>query len=446
MRVSRTVLHVPFTYFPDSCGGTEVYVHGLAKSLERVGWRSVVAAPAIKSGSYVHDGVSVHRFAISPTLDISNAYGEPDKRAAEGFAAIVDEVSPAIVHLHAHTSAVSAQLVGIAHEAGAKVVFTYHTPTVSCSRGTMMLFGRTPCDGKVDWRRCAVCTMSARGLPRLASYAISSLPIHLSAALSTLTRGAAASTALRMPGLIASRGNWFARLIRNVDAVVAVCNWVKEVLERNGVPKDKLLLSRQGIGNPVHRIKIKRLSSEKGNTRRIAFFGRLDPTKGLDILVSALRQRPTADVRLDVYAINQAVSYDGSHHTSATTLATDSRVRFCSPVPPESVVDVMSDYDFVAVPSRWLETGPLVALEAFAARVPILGANLGGISELVRDGVNGLLVPPNDTEAWAKVLDLVASRPKLSDELRRGIQEPRTMDDVARDMSGLYCGLVPQDV
>ena len=67
--------------------------------------------------------------------------------AAEGFRTIVAQVRPDIVHLHARTAAVSERLVDVAHAAGARVVFTYHTPTVSCARGTMMLFGDTPCDG-----------------------------------------------------------------------------------------------------------------------------------------------------------------------------------------------------------------------------------------------------------------------------------------------------------
>ena len=56
----------------------------------------------------------------------------------------------------------------------------------------------------------------------------------------------------------------------------------------------------------------------------------------------------------------------------------------------------LSRIDVLAVPSQWLETGPLVVLEAFAAGTPVIGSDLGGIRELVSDGRDGLLVPHDD--------------------------------------------------
>ena len=69
-------------------------------------------------------------------------------------------------------------------------------------------------------------------------------------------------------------------------------------------------------------------------------------------------------------------------------------------LPPNMVVDAMRGCDFVAVPSRLLETGPLVVLKSFAAGIPVLGTRLGGIAELVTDGVDGMLFAPDDPAAW----------------------------------------------
>ena len=92
----------------------------------------------------------------------------------------------------------------------------------------------------------------------------------------------------------------------------------------------------------------------------------------------------------------------------------------------------------IAVPSRGLETGPLVVLEAFAAGVPVLGSNLGGIAELVRDGVDGALVALDDVGAWAQAIsDLSADRERI-EKLRQGIQPPRTMRAVAAEMAVIY--------
>jgi hypothetical protein len=62
-RAACGILHVPYTYFPDPCGGTEVYVRGLAQRLSALGYYNVVAAPAAASATYEHADLQVHRFA-----------------------------------------------------------------------------------------------------------------------------------------------------------------------------------------------------------------------------------------------------------------------------------------------------------------------------------------------------------------------------------------------
>ena len=120
----------------------------------------------------------------------------------------------------------------------------------------------------------------------------------------------------------------------------------------------------------------------------------------------------------------------------------DPRLMLRTTVVPEKVVSVMAEYDLIAVPSRLLETGPLVVLEAFAAGVPVLGSNLGGIAELVRDGVDGILVAPNDAAAWAAAIGRLVEDRNAIDALRCRIAPPRTMDAAASDMAALYAEIL----
>jgi glycosyltransferase involved in cell wall biosynthesis len=242
--------------------------------------------------------------------------------------------------------------------------------------------------------------------------------------------------------LIDRRGEQFKRLMTKADAVVAVCSWVEGVLERNGVPAEKITLSRQGIdGN------LKRTTSRSSRRRsedaalRLAYFGRLDPAKGVDLLTGALRSRPDAEIRLDVFAVVQPGA-EATARALRRLAVEDSRLRVLDPLPAERVISVMVDYDLIAIPSRWLETGPLVALEAFAAGVPVLGANLGGIAELVRDGVDGVLLASDDLAGWADAIGRLARAPKEVDMLRGNVEHPRTMNDVAHDMVILYANLL----
>jgi glycosyltransferase involved in cell wall biosynthesis len=77
-------------------------------------------------------------------------------------------------------------------------------------------------------------------------------------------------------------------------------------------------------------------------------------------------------------------------------------------------------------------------LEAFAAGTPVIGSNLGGIAELVRHEVDGLLVQPaSSPAAWAEALRRVCQDPSLLASLRAGIRAPRHTRQVAAEMKSL---------
>jgi glycosyltransferase involved in cell wall biosynthesis len=442
-QASPAVLHVPYTYFPDSCGGTEVYVRGLAQRLSALGYANAVAAPAAATAMYEHAGLAVYRFAtdLRPRVDL--AYGVPDEIAAEGFRTIVAHVRPDIVHLHARTAAVSERLVDVAHGAGARVVFTYHTPTASCARGTMMLFGETPCDGIIETERCLACVLAASGIPKLLARAVAAVPDTLYARAAAIAGPSRSLSALRIPDLIASGRRRFLEFIGKVDHVVAVSQWVSEVLKRNGVPARKITLSRHGIVMP-ERMPRPMWRHDQAEPVKIAYFGRIDRTKGPDLLVQALKIIPGANVRIDIFAIRLSAGPDRDYEWLETQARQDRRVNLRASISPDKVMGLMAEYDLIAVPSRWLETGPLVALEAFAAGVPVLGANLGGITELVRDGVDGILVAPDDPVAWAATIRRLADDRHVIGRLRAAIVPPRTMDGAADDMAKLYARILPR--
>src|SRR5215471_3123631 len=80
------ILHVPYTYFPDAVGGTEIYVESLVVALRshRVG--GAIAVPGRANAEYGHNGVPVFRFATDHNAGVAQAYGAPDAVAARSFA------------------------------------------------------------------------------------------------------------------------------------------------------------------------------------------------------------------------------------------------------------------------------------------------------------------------------------------------------------------------
>jgi glycosyltransferase involved in cell wall biosynthesis len=432
------VLHVPFAYFPDAVGGTERHVAALISALRAYGIESAVVAPGSCDRIYVHANVPVFRLAVASRSGRAQAYGAPDRRVAKSFGELAEQLRPQIVHLHARSAAVSTALIDAARRAGARIVFTYHTPSVSCVRGTMMWMGREACDGRLDRLRCGACLLAAYGIPSPLRNLVARTPAAIGA---VVDRSGAhrAATALLLPSLIEAAHRDFRETIRHADRVVAVCRWGWNALRLNGVPEDKLVLCLQGLPQSDVSLASRHIvdNDVAPGTLRLGYFGRLDPAKGIDILIEAVRRISSALLRLDIFAVRQIGSVPYARDLERRA-AGDQRIVFRPALPPEAVRGAMRACDLVAVPSRALETGPLVVLEAFAAGTPVIGARLGGIAELVTDGIDGVLVPSDKPAEWARAILDLANRPDRIARLRAGIRPPRTMEAVATEMAAIY--------
>ena len=434
--MTMRVVHVPFGYYPDPVGGTEVYVAGLATALRRHAVESAVAAPASGADDrvYAYDETVVHRFAVGPPRDVSELYGDGDAAAAAAIGRVLDEHHADVLHLHAFTSAASLRAVRAAHERGVAVAFTYHTPTASCVRGTLLRDGRGPCDGQLLEQRCASCLLEGRGAGDTVRAVLSRLPVSVGSTVAGTGATGPWVTALRARELTRLRHDAFRQLLQEADAAVAVCDWVRLLLIHAGAPPSRLFLSRQGIGAQHGRV----VPRQPSDTLRLVFIGRLHQSKGIHVAVQAITSMRTLPATLDIFGVAQdadAVRYEAALRSLA---ASDPRIRFRPPVPSADVVSALSAYDATVVPSQWLETGPLTVLESFAAGVPVVGSNLGGIAELVEHGRDGWLVTHNDVGAWKSAIDRLVTDRGLLARLAAGVRPPRSMDDVATEMASVY--------
>ncbi len=435
------VLHCSYSAHPDPPGGTEVYVSALCRSLDQQGVESVVVAPGERDESLEWHGLRIRRYALTPPQELEQLYGASDAETTRRFARLLDEERPDVVHQHALTSASSSAVAREANARGVPVVFTYHTPTVTCQRGTLMEWGTTQCNGRLDVARCTACSLHGLGAGASASRVLARMPGVGGRLLGSLGLAGGAWTALRMSSLLKIRHQEVEAFFSLVDRFVVLTPWVGELLRANGVPEHKLTLSTHGIESAVSPAGRRR---GRRATLRVAHLARMDPTKGTALLVDALRSVPGADISVDVYGVIQHAGSRELVEAVRRAALEDRRIRLHPPIPHESVVPTLGRYDLVAIPSQWMETGPLVALEAFAAGVPVLGSALGGLADKIQDGTNGLLVHPHDSvEAWRDVLDRCRRDRDLVAHLARGVSRPKSMHDVASEMLSLYSTLAP---
>jgi len=105
----------------------------------------------------------------------------------------------------------------------------------------------------------------------------------------------------------------------------------------------------------------------------------------------------------------------------------------------------MTGVDWVVVPSLWWENAPLVILESFRHRKPVIAADIGGMAELVQHGRNGLLFRRGDAGDLARIMSRAATEEGLWSSLRGGIAPVATMTDVAAAHARLYAQLLEFD-
>lgn len=434
------VLHVAYSAPPDPPGGTEIYVAGLSRALEPLGVSSIVSAPGPAEARFEHAGLRVRRFEMrSDQLSVAELYGDGDPHAAASFGRLLDAECPDVVHQHALTAACSTRLVLEARRRGIPVVFTYHTPAVSCQRGTLLQFGHSPCDGVLDVVTCSACVLDGLGVSGAVGRVLSQTPSSLGAAIGRFGLSGGPWTALRMTRLIESRFEEIRAFFERVDRIVVLSEWVSDVLRRNGVPDKRMTICRHGVDVPLE----PRALHQPGETLRIVHLGRLDPAKGTLLLAKAVSQVPELEVALDIYGIAQSAQGGALAAALQAIADIDPRIRLFGAIPHEQVVATLAAYDLVAIPSQVVETGPLVALEASAAGVPVMASNLGNLRSLVDDGVSGRLVGEyGSAAAWtAAIRQCVADR-EIAARWREIVAPPRTMTDVAIEMHALYADVL----
>jgi glycosyltransferase involved in cell wall biosynthesis len=426
-------------YFPDSVGGTEIYVSGLARELAARGIVSTIAAAAsgAQSADYVRDGIAVHRYPCAEN-DLAARRGDAPPRDFKAFVAWLAAQPRGIYHQHSWTASCSFHHIAAAKSLGFKTVLTVHVPAYICLRGTMMEFGRDPCDGRVEAVRCAMCWSQGRGISESLAQALGRIPQFVSAAAYRSAGDSRLLTAVGARELVATRKRQIAAIAEASDRIVAVCGWLRDALRVNGVAESKLVLSRQGIDRAFAAPTM----NSGGDVFRIGFLGRCDPVKGLAVLLEAVAMVPRdAKFELIVHAVANTDDDRKLRDVLLAKFAGDPRIKFLPPVPHAELPAVMASFDLLAVPSQWLETGPLVVLEAQACGVPVLGSDLGGIAELVTPGVDGQLVAFSDPAAWAAAIgDAVAGKLECLGQAHAP-RSVRTMADAASDMVALYAGL-----
>jgi glycosyltransferase involved in cell wall biosynthesis len=425
-------------YLPTSNGGTEIYVSELSKRLRAAGHDVLIAAPEALGQSertYELDGFNVYRYPIPLRATRDEAQGRVVVRGAELFHEWLRRTMPDVVHVHTYVTGLGLAELRAAKATGAKVIATTHAASLgfTCQRGTMMRWGSKLCDGIVRPAKCAACQLQHRG---------AGVPFALGAALIPPSVGSIArrlpgklGTALGMTNLITHNQAAQREMLDLVDRFVVLSEWARDVLISNGAQPAKISLNRLGVRFPPAAVHAR----HAGSPLSVAYIGRFDPIKGVDEFARAIAMVPrSAAIRFEFHGPVQYMTEHAVVTRLKSIVGPDAWVTFGGELDAVGVRTLLNRIDVVCCPSRVVEGGPTVALEANAAGVPVIGSAIPALSELVRDDVDGRLYPPGNARALAAILADLAANPERVDDWRRNLSPVRTMDDVTADYLAVY--------
>jgi glycosyltransferase involved in cell wall biosynthesis len=172
----------------------------------------------------------------------------------------------------------------------------------------------------------------------------------------------------------------------------------------------------------------------RSETLEMVYAGRISPEKGIPTALEALSilTLNKLPARLTIIGSGQA---DYLHHLKhlCNQLGLTNSVKFTGYIPREEIPNALAKYDVLVAPSVWPEPLPRIIQEAMAVGLIVVGTSVGGIPEILEDGVNGLIFAPEDSSQLARCLEKLALDPDLCLQLAQcGQQTVKEKFDVKR--------------
>lgn len=432
-------------YYPDSVGGTENYVKLLCNDLKSLNHEVTILAPSNNEteNKYEYEGITVYRYPISLTPSLKEIRVQEQPKYFEFYEKLVKEINPDIAHFHSYTRTCSVYHAQVVKELGIPVITTVHVPDFICARGTLMKWGESVCSGEMVAEECTACVSQMHGIPKVLSSSLNHIPDFISER--SLTMENKIGTALSMKKIISKRIANSKDMFELSDSIVSVSEWLNKVLLINKVNEGKIFLSRHGLSQK-NNINREKNIDQNSDLLTIGYIGRFKPVKGVHILIEAIK-RLSIDAQAELQIYGRADTDEERSYLDKLKLLSinEKRIKFAGEVTQENRLQVFSAIDILAIPSIWLETGPYVLFEAFCAGVPVIGSDLGGISENIKDGVNGKLVKAGSIDDWSESIENLSKNKNILKAYASHIPLVRDSMDVACDMIGLYESLLKID-
>lgn len=361
---------------PHSVGGSEVVAYKQGSVLRRIGHDVRVFAgrlgPPRQRYRVTTETRDFHTTWMSITPEDLGGHAQRlvNADAEREFSRVLDEFRPDVVHFH-NVTGLSIAVIAACRRRGIPTVMTLHDYWGVCFKNLMIKNDGSLCaTGGFD---CLGCAEVLAGAPLLPS------PV---------------------------RNGHILLALRTVDRFISPSHYLAERFAANGLPADRMHVIRNGIDFERFGAAPRRNGGNGGFT--IGYIGQLIKHKGVEILLRSL-----AFMSEDIQLIVVGDGEQGGHlRELCRELDLDRRVTFAGLVDNRRIAKFYEKMDVVIVPSVWPENSPVVITEAMASGIPVVASDIGGIPELVEDGITGFLIPPRNIRALAERVEYLHAHPE----------------------------------
>jgi glycosyltransferase involved in cell wall biosynthesis len=311
-------------------------------------------------------------------------FANPDPNFAPALIELLTRLQPDVVHFH-HFAGIGVEAMAIVRRVvpPARVILTLHEYLLICHHYGQM----------VTRPELALCEM---GSPQACHRCFPE----------------------ETPQAFFLRGLWLRRHLDAVDLFIAPSRFLRDRFLAWGLPAERL----QVMENPLPPMPaLASRPAKLPSVTRIGYFGQISELKGLGVLFSAARllaDRGWQGV-IDVHGKVETMPEGLQRRLDLLLSDIPSNVALRGHYANAHVGRLMMECDAVVVPSIWWENSPLVVREAAAAGVPIIGADIGGLGEKLRETPGSILARARDPIALAQaIMDLPARRSEPANKPR----------------------------
>lgn len=356
-----TILNISQNHFVR--GGSDRYFFTMAEILEKNGHKVIpftAAHPKNEPSEWDQYFPRAADFEKPKPIDLFRFIYSRD--AAKSIQHLLKNADIDIAHFHIYYGKLTASILGHLKDAGIPLIQTLHEYKITCPVYSHLSNDEIceDCEGKHYWR----------ALPKKCN------------------RRSLARTALSVVESYVSR---FLGSVDKFDHFISVSHFLRKKMIQYGVPEEKI--------STVHNFTdVNNFTPNYDEGDYILYFGRVHRSKGILTLIEAVA--PLKQVPLYIVGdgeamaeVKQFIEKNGCDHIHLLGFKQGDELKGLI---QKSICTVL--------PSEWYENCPMSVLESYAYGKPVIGANIGGIPELIVDGEDGFLVPSAGTEALREKL------------------------------------------